>query len=884
QDQLKQDYINNLRTCLKPYKEGSQVMTEIENPQKKTAQRRDSKKISKRKSLERKLCPSKNKATSCSEESCLAKLNFSLNKISSLNEVDLVKGCAYSALYQSLKLLVNGSLNTYKATLEEYISPKQFSQLQQKSWNKMKSCINDKLSPATVFSENNKVLDQNLAPLPTDDVAHSILSCADDVTVYSGEFVIGNYLKSSEELKGFVNKDELVTSILNDSYRPCIDHQRKLIKNHQMKDVDPALCAPSVEIEAAYKVIKNEIETAVGEENKNITVKTINNFKSCKEKSQKEFQEELHSLKDSGSDYLNENHTFFKCVTNTISAFVPDYTKTHYTDMIKEESAISDKEFALSKGEQYARFAKKCFDENLEKISSWSEFKSAINNGLINQVQTSCTSSITAMAVGDLGVHETKLQLTEQLHPLYEFKLLSAPDLMSLTDKILDTSTKELQDKYKIKENDIYQDNRNASIIGNAYLKVADQKMFFNDYEKIVTNAAYTNLKEKFLNDFEKHIYSHYRPLSDYDLPGKIGKVITNKCIGNLQEAFSGNSTTQTEMELSIEDIFNIIADGFQYQSLLGPEYIKKVIDGFDRLCQQEKITTEDIYSTANFLIKSSIQTSLKNMLDDYVLNLKQDLNSTLSYTKLEEELEKSSYTHLYKEKGIEQSELKKEIINSFLDSSIINENLKTIRLTKVNKLEDLIEEFIENPEYLEKKLFSDDDLMEYATNNLGALTDSNSPEFTIFSKRLARKLFTSTSKEDFASRFAQVNIEGSIAESGYFSAFLGLKDGTQTKLTGKKREKRGLEAGVKAWNYETISKQLAWDTLSQAQRESLTHSLRDNIVLPSISEDQKEDMDKVTEDVSSFTKTYKYSDGHNFEERIEEQLTKAAKDAMLPF
>ncbi len=895
-EEFKKGYLKNLNTCLAPYQDASLALMKEQDASSEHSHKRDHYKIQTRKKLEKKLCKEESKkekkekkeslSPNCSAQSCRDQINFSLAQKSDISEQDLVQGCAFGALLQSLEGLVTQSIENNKESLAKYLSSEQMNELNDQSWREMKKCINTGHEQALIDDSNN-LNTLALAHLSTEAVSSQIKSCMDPVTSKAGEFVIDKYLRSDPSIKAAfesshilgekVGQDEFNQDILTKAYWPCIKAQEQLVQKGIYSSVDPAGCEAAIEMEVAKNLVDDQLSSLFKEPYPPQFKQAQRLLSQCQDQAKNNFYQKLDTPVE---NYLDQNPEFYNCVKNSIESVVPSYTEKSYLETVEKTDALTDKKFARAQKEKFMKISQHCFKTKVGALEYWSDFKTSLSDGRFDKIQKNCTDLVTGSATGNLVLHETEISLDKELASLEETGLLTADESKELKNIILSSGTNVLMQSYNIQDQDILASNRPASIVGNSYLKHQAQGKkdddFFNDYQTIMTTTAYDEIRNFFLLKLDTYIRKNYPQLKAYDIPFKLNMVIDAACIQNLQHAFSdAESTNSSTTSLNIDSILEMLASGFNYLHQKSPNDINSLVSQIDQICKKHPVTQHDIMNLSDFIIKGQIQNSIKDSLNSFVGDLKKKTTVPLDVESLIETL--NDFPSFYK-KADNQEAAKRNYASNFAVNPTVQQQVEQIRKQQISDLEALIRNKIENSKELDKLIFSDGTITNFAKENLSELTNPKGAKYQELQQAVITRLFQED--KDFASKFTEINLAASIAEAGMFKVYLSVTEKTDTIFLSEKTANRAVRTAVKNWDYNLIKEKMDWQNVDEKKRKEMISSLRNNVIVPQMN-GEKGNLSAVEELVTNFADSYRYSDNQTLTERLSEAVEKEVKEVI---
>lgn len=946
----------NYKNCIDPIKAHLNLPTELPDADKLTSKNIDEINLEDQIFVNERLklkCKYNPKAPICSSEkqednnSCNGdNVNYFKDKEST--ETTKIQACTYQSIFammpSMLDLLIGNTLTEVEIDQEIKFDKNLKERLAAISNNKLKKCMSEeikKINGNTIINDDGKYQMLSLERTSSTHFTEALDICSDKLTddmaieVYSATINKMDIIQSSfKEIYPDITEEDIEREIyekVEATYRKCQKIQDDIVtgadKEHKIDKKEPMLCMPLIEIEVASMVVENfsldkmlELKSIKSIDEKH---PAIENFKECKKKAYDKAMTSIGSKTDpkitneeSANKYLENDSSFFLCVSTLTQEIVEDATEHIYKDMITNKDSVTDKKFALGLTKEVQQKAKQCFKEKLEDVGSWTKLKEIFNasnedSDNLPRIALMDISSIQQNSEGDAIIQPksdfdviinecmqsvevlatTRIMQNEvikQLDDIVQYGLLyQNPNQGYNKGDILALTAAQLRKEYNLT---LPTGLKGQEILDWSFQRVLESEIkkngktdgVLNRYEELITEFTLKKVRENFLDQLDnktKISTNNYK---------KFSESLSYGCVKNLYDNFTKKDSNEESTELKPEEIqkyktmaIDYVSQGLEYLQGLGQNQFDKKIKEIDSFCRDSKNITkiDDIFKTTafDFIIQKQINDKVSKQLQETIEQSFKDKLIELGFVKQYSTVTGKQYYDKLKNfqlTGVESHQLIK-----------LRYALKEYELSQK-----ALDKWIHDPKKLNSIIFNDDSISKYALSNIMNLIPkedgTESDEMKEVSKKVMTKLFEDKSPTSFANDFTKAVVVGGVGYGGLQSAY----DDAGKKAANKAIKPYKTEAkdyaqkfATRLWtnsdnNSDSVYQYLNWEQATQSQRNKVMNSLLNNGFIPA-AEGKPSNVALITKDVTAFTQE-KIS-GKSFEDRVTDYITPKTENAV---
>lgn len=714
---------------------------------------------------------------------------------------------------------------------------------------------------------------------------------------------------------------------------------------------DPLMCMPLVETLVAAQIVENyaleqmiELGSIESVEDKH---ETIEQFRTCKENAYKNSIEAIGNNQakppitdpKTAEEYLDNNGEFYQCVSLAIQGIVDDATGIKFEEMVTTKETIKDKKYALSLKEDVKEQSTACFKRKLDEIGTWGNLKTIFTKeeqpkqkltptGMRVQhdlapispdLEYSTQKEKEAKGGFDLLIEECEKEVEvfatarvmqneviNQLDPLVKESLLyQGTNGQYNKGDILALAIAEMRKEYGI---ELELGLKGSEILTSSLEKILDIEIQLKGktdgalerFEELVTKHTLGKVRENFFKELDTATgisSSNFKKIKD---------AIDPVCVKNLYENFSSEENA-SDVTLEDGDIkkyktmaIDYISKGLLFLEQLGTSEFNKKVSAIKELCKNSSnikslsdITNSDAF---DFIVKQQIQEKFSQKLTEGIDSTLKDTIKKINPTLW------NSIVRAIKSKHPEvksEDDITGELLSKYFSSKSFNEksSVGNIQLRyafeQYEESKKTIDKWINNPKNLNKLIFNDSEITDYAMKNIfDLIKDEDDPSYNkdimdSLTSKILQKSFKDKSKGSFASDFTGAILLGGVGGEGVTSAVETAVKQAQDKFTTSigdgvlssyaKKYTLDLFAN-KTSDSNSIKKYLKWDQASSSNREKLINSVLNNALMPS-TKGEDINIDEITDDITTYTQTN--ISGKTFEDRVSDYVTPRVTDSV---
>lgn len=730
----------------------------------------------------------------------------------------------------------------------------------------------------------------------------------------------------------------------NDRMYDIIDGRRTDLK---IERKDPLMCMPLVETLVAAQIVENyaleqiiELGSIKSVDDKH---EAIEQFRKCKESAYTNSVEAIgnnqakHPITNpkSAEEYLDNNGEFYQCVSLAIQGIVDDATGSKFEEMVTTRESIKDKKYALSLKEEVKEKSTACFKRKLNEIGTWGNLKTIFTKeeqpkqevtptGMRVQhelapvspdLEYSTQKEKEAKGGFDLLVEECEKEVEvyatsrimqneviNHLDPLVKETLLyQGTNGQYNKGDILALAIAEMRKEYGI---ELEPGLKGSEILTKSLEKILDKEIqqkgkadgALERFEELITKHTLEKVRDNFFAELDTATgisSSNFKKIKD---------AIDPICVKNLYENFTSDENA-SETTLKDGDIkryktmaIDYISKGLTFLEQLGSNEFDKKVSAIKELCKNSanikslaNITNSDAF---DFIVKQQIQEKFSQKLTEGIDSTLKDtikkINPTL-WTSIVRAI-KSKHPEIKSEEEI-TGELLSKYFNSksFDESSSIGNIQLRYAFEQYEESKKTIDKWINNPKNLNKLIFKDSEITDYAMKNIfDLIKDEDDPNYNkaimdSLTSKILQKSFQDKSKGSFASDFTGAIILGGVGGEGVTTAVDSAVEQAKEKwfvgdIAASYAKKYTLDLYAnKTASSNSVKKYLKWDQAPSSTREKMINSIFTNALEPS-TKGEEVDIKKITEDITTYTQT-KIA-GKTYEDRVTDYVKPKTTDS----
>lgn len=840
----------------------------------------------------------------CKSKTCGKTVKNYLTEREDISDMSVIQSCLFTSINKTmpdvLSVIIDGQEENFKDAFE--FTPALKSQLSSKATKKLTNCLDTNVRAKSKNKVINKSEKEAYLHITASDYQELLSYCSSETEESLSEDFITLLLGNNDALVSLydspstiqyydkeINADVFAATqdIINSTLPSCLKEQKiKANKNSSLKP-SASFCKPLIESEAASHVIRHHLEKTLQDQgifdspNKD---ELLSKFEMCKISAQIEIKSDLFNKKSrspilteqDANSYLDQNHTFYGCVTNAITdttELVADYSLLNTIENSKDK--LKEIKVFENEHQNIVKNVRSCFKEKLEKIGSWPNFVEYNANDGLSKLQQKCTNKASAYIVPKLITNEAAIQLSS----LEEINLIGENSSPQITQSSIQELALELgvsfdknkSSNYNLKK--VFQKHQ-LNFPNLSQEKVIDS--FIEKYSATVQSktmeALDTNLIDKLIEDS--------KPGFDFS---ELKTALPAKCINNIYTnhkdkladliKLSQENATPSRTKTDVQEIaVDLLQKALIYSQMRGNYY--SFLEDLKQICKS-KDASKDVaifkkLRLADDLFLSQLQNQIKASFEEVAIDqcyesLLQDEvklpNELANKLCLDNNLHKSQYDDIHKQALNYLNDPKKKAI---LDI-IINRKHKTI--SAVNDY------FGRNSNI--DKLFKDSNVLDYLYDNFDQVVAGVPKAKNELNKLALDKIFQDKGKSSFAYKFSKLQMISGIGISGYDIAKEKIDDKMENLGFIERQIKNRISENVnlefnKRWKYAGISHYFNIDKMDSKTRTDLITSVYQNAILPRVDKDvtkseQNEKMDKLSDDITDLINNYAMHENKDF-------------------
>lgn len=748
-----------------------------------------------------KFCDVEENKSQCDSDNCYGSINL-LQMDSSATDTEVVQGCVLQsvtiAINPLLKAIIFDQKNAFKDDFD--LSNDLAENFSKTTWDTLMSCANKRVKTKLNIKNNIDIrVDQApLQKIDTNDYETIMLECSDvaeaevsrkfvnqvlinNHTVqkaYGDPEIVKEWNKSdqafkiriskaktddekkmikeewditdksfSQQLKDDDNILKLSQDVIHTTYDKCMDKQVKLSKEgyneinptHGLKRKNPMLCSTIVEMATSIKVVESSLNDLINEEdlNENIQAQNIvTQLSHCGDNAIGEALDNIGSLtsltpiddESDAIDYLDKNPSLFNCVENSISKLSYIIAgKSIDQQLVEQKESVTDLKYFASLKEKTQKVVRECFSNGIQEQKNWSGFSRFNDNDGLDKLKIKCEMEATKYVIPKLVINEAKIEMTplisdgflQNKNDIYDIRSLVAVDLRK---------------EYNIPK------PKGAELVSYSYGEALQLHIEKGGTEESFIDEISNKLETKTIERVHKNLNTKIRDKSkDVDekaILTSLPEYFPASCLQTIYSRFIKDAPATDSDPMTLDKLAEYLQTGLSFAYNKSPSYftdemktLKLQCDNMDQFKTEKDFYKSQFYS---MIIKGQIYEEFK-------------------------------------------TEFKKGIMDSLaVQEAELTDPNKVIKIKYMTDMKSrmnvLLDKYLKEGAF-NSAIFSDNTVMNFATNNIdGLLTDDPKVKDKL-SKLLVSKMFERSGNNSFSDQFAQIQVEGNFGIEGVTEA-----------------------------------------------------------------------------------------------------------------